>query len=262
MVSKKIKNILYILFIIIFLISIFYIINYFINVEKSKKNIEEIRQIMNGNTLNNNEETKKLIEEQAETTNYKIENLKKIQEENSEIIAWINIEGTEINYPILQSDNNEYYLTKNYKKQYDANGSIFLDCRYDLEKPSDNFLIYGHNNNNGLMFDNLLAYEDKNYYENHPTINLTTIEEDAVYKIISVFKSEVYEKSEDNKFVYYNYIDFENDEQYYSYIENCIKNSLYKIEDNINYKEKLLTLSTCEYSKKNGRFVVVAIKTK
>ena len=255
MTSKRVKKVIYILLVIVFLVSIIYIINYFINIEKSKTEIEDIRKIMD-----NNSEIKEENNTPSEKTNYKIENLKKIREQNNEIIAWINIEGTEINYPILQTDNNEYYITKNYKKQYDMNGSIFLDYRYNLEKPSDNFLVYGHNNNNGLMFDNLLEYEDESYYKMHPIINLTTLEEDETYKIIAVFKSKAYEKIENNEFIYYNYVDFEKDEQYYDYIEKCKERSLYKIENNINYREKLLTLSTCEYSRDNGRFVILAIK--
>lgn len=254
---KKLINIIYVICIIVFVISCFYIINYFINVQKTKSDIEEIRKVMEvqENVVENTESG-----ENVENTNQRIEQLKKVQEENSDIVAWLEIEGTEINYPVLQADNNEYYLTRNYKKEYDSNGSIFLDYRYNFERPSDNFLIYGHNNNNGLMFDDLLAYEEKSYYENHKEINLVTTEEDATYKIIAVFKGQAYEPSSENEFQYYNYIDFESDEEYYNYIENCRKNSLYEIDAKIDYKEKLLTISTCEYSRKNGRFAILAIK--
>ena len=251
--QKTIKKILYFIFVMIFIISIIYIINYFINIRKTKSNIEEIRKIMSDENISieNNDNEKEI--------NYKIEQLKKVQEQNEEIIAWVEIEGTEINYPVLQTNNNDYYLTRNYKKEYDRNGSIFLDYRYDFTKPSDNFLIYGHNNNNGLMFDNLLEYENKTYYEKHPIINLTTAEEDAKYKIIAVLKSEAY-KNLQNEFLYYNYIDFESDNEYYNYINNCKNNSLYEISENVDSRTKLLTLSTCEYSKKNGRLGIVAIK--
>ncbi len=254
--KKKIINIIYIICIIVFLISCAYIVNYFINVQKTKSDIEEIRKVME--VQDDTENTGN--EEQTENINPKIEQLKKVQEQNQEIVAWLNIKGTQINYPVLQADNNEYYLTRNYKKEYNSNGSIFLDCRYSFERPSDNFLIYGHNNNNGLMFDDLLAYEDKSYYESHPEINLTTTKEDATYKIIAVFKGQAYQENSENDFLYYNYVDFDNDEEYYNYIENCKKDSLYEIDTKIDHREKLLTLSTCEYSKKNGRFAILAIK--
>lgn len=260
MKHKKLINIIYVICIIVFVISCFYIINYFINVQKTKSDIEEIRKIMEvkENVVENTENTES--GEVAESTNQRIEQLKKVQEQNPDIVAWLEIEGTEINYPVLQADNNEYYLTRNYKKEYNFNGSIFLDYRYDFERPSDNFLIYGHNNNNGLMFDDLLAYENKSYYESHPEIKLTTTKEDATYKIIAVFKGQAYEQTSENEFQYYNYVDFENDEEYYNYIENCKKDSLYEIDTKIDYREKLLTLSTCEYSRKNGRFAILAIK--
>lgn len=254
MKQKKIKNIIYFICIIIFILSIIYIVNYLLNLEKTKVELAKIRKIM---------ESKENVVESINNTmekdeiNYKIEQLKKVREQNSEIVAWLKIEGTEINHPVLQTNNNEYYLTRNYKKEYDSNGSIFLDCRYDFERPSDNFLIYGHNNS--LMFEKLLDYQDKNYYETHPTINLTTLEEDATYKIIAVFKGQAYSNLE-NEFLYYNYVDFRTDDEYYNYISNCVKKSLYKINYTINYRQKLLTLSTCEYSKKNGRFAILAIK--
>lgn len=257
MKREKIKNIIYVICIIVFVISIIYIINYVLTTKKTKTDLIEIREIMEkeeesiGETNNN-------IEEKVDS--YKIEQLKKVQEKNSEIVAWINIEGTEINYPVLQTNNNEYYLTRNYKKEYDSNGSIFLDYRYDFSRPSDNFLIYGHNNNNGLMFDKLLDYEDINYYKAHPEINLITLEEDATYKIISVFKAQAYKNNVEDNFLYYNYVDFETDEEYYNYISNCINSSLYKIDEVVDTRQKLLTLSTCEYSKKNGRFAILAIK--
>ena len=251
--KKTVKKILYFIFVIIFIISMIYIINYFISIGKTKSNIEEIRKIMSSenNSIEDNENSSK--------NNYKIEQLNKLKEQNEEIVAWLEIEGTEINYPVLQTNNNEYYLTRNYKKEYDKNGSIFLDYRYDFTKPSDNLLIYGHNNNNGLMFDNLLEYENKSYYEKHKIINLTTENEDAKYKIIAVLKSRAYENLQ-NEFLYYNYIDFTNDYEYYNYIDNCKNNSLYEISENIDTRTKILTLSTCEYSKKNGRLAVVAIK--
>ena len=106
---------------------------------------------------------------------------------------------------------------------------------------------------------NLIEYENRTYYEKHPIINLTTTQEDARYKIIAVLKTQAYKNSK-NEFLYYNYIDFESDNEYYNYINNCKNNSLYEIEENVDSRKKLLTLSTCEYSKKNGRLAIVAIK--
>ena len=112
------------------------------------------------------------------------------------------------------------------------------------------------------MFQNLLEYKDENYYKEHPNIRFTTINDDSEYEIIAVFLSRVYYKNEKNVFRYYYFIDAEDEEQYNKYIEESKKASLYDTGKTATYGEQLLTLSTCEYSQSDGRFVIVAKKTK
>ena len=187
--------------------------------------------------------------------------IEKLQEENSEIIGWLEIDGTDINYPVLQGSDNSFYMTHNYKKEYSKDGSIFLDKDYNWDKPSSNLLIYGHNNLNGNMFQNLLAYKKESYYKEHPQIKFTTKEENT-FEIIAVFYSRVYYKKEKDVFRYYYFINAENEQEYDDFISNCKKVSIYEIGNTAHYGEQLLTLSTCEYSQEDGRFVVVAKKIK
>ena len=217
---------------------------------KDKKDNREIQNIV-GNTESINQNSNK---------SDKIIELETLHKENSDIIGWIEIENTNINYPVLQTNNNDFYLTHNYKKEYSPSGSLFLDKNFDLDKPSSNYLIYGHRNKNGLMFEDLINYKDKNYYTEHPIINFTTLKEDSKYEIISVFLSRVYYKNETNVFRYYFFVDAENEQEYNDYVSNCLKSSLYDIGKNAEYGEQLLTLSTCEYSQEDGRLVVVAKK--
>mgnify|MGYP001623105857 FL=1 len=217
---------------------------------KDKKDNREIQNIV-GNTESINQNSNK---------SDKIIELETLHKENSDIIGWIEIENTNINYPVLQTNNNDFYLTHNYKKEYSPSGSLFLDKNFDLDKPSSNYLIYGHRNKNGLMFEDLINYKDKNYYTEHPIINFTTLKEDSEYEIISVFLSRVYYKNETNVFRYYFFVDAENEQEYNNYVSNCLKSSLYDIGKNAEYGEQLLTLSTCEYSQEDGRLVVVAKK--
>lgn len=278
--KEKIRKILYISFIIIFIISILYVSNYYIVTYIESKEMEKLQAIMetitgqiiqekneiiNNNTPNNFEKNVLFLnkeKEEKKIQNQDIINLKKLQAINSDIVAWLEIENTNINYPILQSKDNDYYLKKNYKKEYSRNGSIFLDYRYDFKELNSNFLVYGHNNNDGEMFNELLNYNQESFYKTHPTINLITGQGKDVYNIISVFKSQVYNSKDVNKFKYYNYIEFENENDFYMYINNSKRNSLYNIESNPVFGDRVLTLSTCEYSKENGRFVIVAIKSK
>lgn len=217
---------------------------------KDKKDNREIQNIV-GNTESINQNSNK---------SDKIIELETLHKENSDIIGWLEIENTNINYPVLQTNNNDFYLTHNYKKEYSPSGSLFLDKSFDLDKPSSNYLIYGHRNKNGLMFEDLINYKDKNYYTEHPIINFTTLKEDSKYEIISVFLSRVYYKNETNVFRYYFFVDAENEQEYNDYVSNCLKSSLYDIGKNAEYGEQLLTLSTCEYSQEDGRLVVVAKK--
>ena len=266
MKKQKFYEILYVVCFIIFSISILYIVTYLFFTYKDETDIEEIQSIMsdiskvesqnnieiinytNMNSSNNIENA--IVSEETLNEDIEIVNFKKVKQINSNIVAWLKIEETKINYPILQGNNNDYYLNKNFKNQYSRNGSIFLDYRYDFSKLNQNFLVYGHNNRDGMMFQDLLKYENI----------LITESENKVYDIIAVFKSQVYSVIDINVFRYYNYINFESENKFNEYIKNCKKISLYNIDIEPTYGDEIITLSTCEYSKENGRFVIVATK--
>lgn len=185
-----------------------------------------------------------------------------LQKENPEVVGWLEIDGTNINYPVCQAKDNSYYLKHTYKKEYNSNGSIFLDKDYDFNKPSENLLIYGHRNKVGLMFDELVKYKDEAFYQEHSTIRFTTEKEDSTYEIISAFKSRVYYQDETNVFRYYYFVNANDKAEYDEYVSNCKKSSLYDTGVTAEYGEQLLTLSTCDYEVEDGRFAVVAKKIK
>lgn len=191
----------------------------------------------------------------------RIDKLNELKIENPEIIGLIEIEGTNINYPVMQTNNNDYYMTHNYKKEYSKDGALFLDKAYDWNIPSTNLLIYGHNNIGSTeMFVELLKYKKEDFYKAHKTIKFTTTTEEAEYEIIAVFKSRVYYQHEQNVFRYYYFIHANNEAEFNSFVSNAKKASLYSIEGTAKYGDQLMTLSTCEYSVKDGRFAVVARK--
>ena len=264
------KNVLYYLVFLFFsfliIISTIYIIDFF----SLKKEAEEESNLLN--TIKIEEKVENIQEEIKEDT--KIEanevlkeetermlQVKTLQKENSDIIGWLEIEGTSINYPVLQGTDNEYYMTHNYKKEKSKNGSIFLTKDYDWKVPSSNLLIYGHNLKNGTMFQELLKYENKKFEQEHPIIRFTTEKEDAEYEIISVFKSRVYYKSEKNVFRYYYFVNAQTEKEYNEFVENAKKASLYPIDTTATYPEQLITLSTCSYHVEDGRFAVVGRKS-
>lgn len=245
------KRLIIILLSIILLFSIIMIFKIKYTEFMENKKQEETSNVLDSIVVENNiskEKTERMIQ---------VEELKK---QNDDIIGWLEIEGTNINYPILQGTDNDYYLTHNYKKESISSGSLFLDKDYSFIRPSDNLLIYGHRNTKGLMFEDLMKYKKEEFYQKHSTIRFTTILDDSKYEIISAFNSRVYYQNETNVFRYYYFINANTKKDYNTYVENCIKSSIYDTGKTASYGEQLLTLSTCDYSQKNGRFVVVAKK--
>ena len=146
------------------------------------------------------------------------------------------------------------------KKEETKDGSIFLDKDYDWSIPSSNLLMYGHNMGDGAMFQDLLKYENEEFYKQHPIVRFTTATEDAEYEIISAFKSRVYYKSEKNVFRYYYFINADNEEEYNEFVSNAKEASFYDTGKAAEYGDQLMTLSTCSYHTEDGRFAVVARK--
>lgn len=246
------KKFIIIMLLIIFICSMILFIRIKLDEYKDNKKQMEVSKVL---------ETIKIPKESItpEKTERQLQ-IEELQKRNADIVGWIEIEGTSINYPVLQGKDNDYYLTHTYTREYSKNGSIFLDKDYDFSIPSSNLLIYGHNNKNGKMFEELMKYKEEEFYLNHNTIRFTTNKEDCNYEIIAVFKSRVYYTNETNVFRYYYFINAKNEQEYNKYIEQSKKASIYDIETSAKYGEQLLTLSTCDYSRENGRFVVVAKK--
>lgn len=204
-----------------------------------------------------------ITKEETSTSEERIKKLKELQNENPDVMAWIEIEDTNINYPVVQTKNNDYYMYRNYKREKSKDGSLFIDKDYDWKLPSTNILIYGHNNRGSSeMFASLMNYKEEQFYKEHNKIRFTTVEEDAEYEIIAVFLSRVYYKSEKDVFRYYYFINAENEEEFNEYVNNSKKESLYNIEATAKYGDQLLTLSTCSYHTEDGRLAVVARKIK
>lgn len=258
---KLIKYVIISLFFILITLTLL-----FIKIKDYKEYLEKRDYAYLADYINNSENLNKsdLINSDIQNNNeHKSERLIKLEELNkqyNDVVAWLEIPGTIINYPVVQTDNNSYYLDHTYKKTYSSRGSIFLDKDVNFEQPSDNFLIYGHRSKSGAMFEALLEYENENFYQTHKTINFSTLKEDSEYEILAIFRSKVYNKSDKNVFRYYFFIDAENETEYNTFVENAKKSSMYETGISASYGEQLLTLSTCAYHTQDGRFVVVAKK--
>ena len=247
--SKKIKILLLIVLTTIVVLGVTYMSYYLYNNYKTRKdNTEILGNVKINETDITGTKTERMLQ------------LEELQKENEEIIGWLEIEGTNINYPVLQASDNDYYLTHNYKKEKSSTGSIFLDKDFDLINGSSNYLIYGHRSKSGLMFEDLMKYAKEDFYKEHTKVKFNTNKDDSLYEILAVFYSRVYYKSEKNVFRYYYFVNANNEQEYNDFVNNAKKVSLYDTGVTANYGEQLLTLSTCEYSQEDGRFAIVCKK--
>ncbi len=178
---------------------------------------------------------------------------------NKKLIGWIKIDDTYIDYPVLQTSNNEYYMNHNFDQEEDKNGSIFLDTNCSILPRSTNLIIYGHHMRSGRMFGQLNKYSSEDFYEEHKYIQFDTIYEKGTYQVMYVFRSKIYTESE-IVFKYYQFIDASSETEFNSYMREMAEMSLYDTGVTAEYGDELLTLSTCDYYTDNGRFVVVAKK--
>lgn len=175
---------------------------------------------------------------------------------NNHMVGWIRINGTNINYPVVQTpDSPNYYLRRDFYGNRDTHGCIYAAEHCDLSKPSDNITIYGHRMRDGTMFAALEKYRNKDFWESNPFIQLDTLTEHHTYQILYVF---ITESSVDSQFQYQNFVDAYEESDFDTFISSCEALTLYDTGLSASVGDKLITLSTCDYSLENGRLVVVA----
>lgn len=187
-----------------------------------------------------------------------IPKLAEMYEANPDLAGWITIEGTVLDYPVMYTpDDGEKYLYKNIDGHFDSNGLPFIEDGCSMNPESDNIIIYGHNMKSGRMFASLMNYAEKEYWENHPRILFSTLYEEREYEIVAAFYDRVYYKYEDC-FKFYQFIDAVDAAHFEEAISYFKENAMYDTGVTAEYGDNLLTLVTCAYQVKNGRFVVVA----
>lgn len=236
--KKVVYKVTIILLIGIMLISSYFVFRDYKEDKEQEEIFEELKVIANNE---DNDEEKAQVQEDV----INIEELYKI---NSDIVGWIRIRNTNMNYPIMQSKYSpNYYLTRNFYKKYSSNGTPYMAENCDIEK-SSNLIIYGHHINGRRIFGELENYKKEEYYKEHNIIQFYTLKEYAEYEIIAVFKTVAYSSK---GFDYYNYYDLKDEKEFGTFVNKCMELSLYNTGKKVQYGDKFITLSTCEYSNKN-----------
>ena len=182
---------------------------------------------------------------------------KELLEMNPDFLGWISIKGTVIDYPVMYSpDRPEFYLDHAFDGSASGSGVPFIDYRCPVD--GNYYLIYGHHMQNKTMFAQLLQYDSKSFFDEHPTFRFDTIYEEREYQVMAAFRSRVYGQDETNEFCYYRYFDLSQEEVFDEYVRQVLASALYDTGVKAEYGDELLAFSTCSYHVDNGRFVLVA----
>ena len=197
-----------------------------------------------------------IIEEKSITLNDKVLNIMNInfdelKEENSDTVAWIKINNTKIDYPVLQSSDNNFYLTHSFDKTFNKSGWIFADSTNNFSNSNfdKNTVIYGHNRMNDSMFGTLSNIMSYDWLNNDGLIYLYTPYACTIWKVFSTYTI----NSED----YYIRTSFSSDEEFKTFLETITNRSTFKIDNSVSYNDNIITLSTCN-NVGDGRIVVHA----
>jgi sortase, SrtB family len=174
-----------------------------------------------------------------------------LQRMNADIVAWLTLDGTDVNHPIVQSSDNEYYLTRSAKKTKSMYGALFLDYRLHKDFSDPNNIIYGHNMRDDAMFGALMPFKDKAFFDSHKTGWLYTPEKNYRLNIFAVSVGHDYSNA-------YTWV-FQTENVFDAFIEQINLDALFQREEPIAWGNQVLTMSTCSYEFENARTVVYAV---
>lgn len=187
-----------------------------------------------------------------------------LYELNDDVVGWLYVPNTPIDYPVVLTDNNDFYIDHDYMKNYNRYGALFADCDNVItpQKTSDNISIYGHNMLDGSMFGELEKFRDLSFLKSNPYFTFNNLHEDGVYVIYSVFVTNPSPEQDNGNMFEWRISDFSSKDSFDSYITKCKKRSLFNIQIDVKPDDKLISLSTCAYDFDDARLVVAARKVR
>lgn len=256
-----------IVFTIVFLVGAYLLLNFYVfDPMKNQSDMTDIQNIFYETQPVQTDAQGNVV---ATADEVPVKNWEGLQKINKEIVGWVKLDKTKIDYPVLShkgdSAESQFYLYKNYKKEYSDFGSIFLDYRCTEGVNSKNVILHGHNmGSDDSMFGSLIQYArykgwvqgNTKFYKSAPIVSFDTPELDAQWVVFAVMKIDV---SNENKAIF-NYLlgDFSSDAQFMNFVYNVKERSYLDVPVPVNENDRLLTLSTCSYESDNMRTVVIA----
>ena len=265
--KKIVYTLAIILLLLVFGISAFFVGRYVVESKEQKEKanaLSELRDSAKDNATQATEATEETVPEgtfreaEIRDENGMLVEYGEIYAINDDMVGWIRIDGTAVDYPVMQTpDNPNYYLDHDFDGNSSAWGAIYAREECDINEPSDNVTLYGHNMRDGSMFAALGNYTSQETWENNPFIFFDTLTDYHVYKIFAVFKTSA---NLGHGFDYHNMIDAENKAEFDEFISTCKELSFYDTGITPEFGDKVICLSTCEYTLNNGRLVVAAVR--
>ena len=266
--KKVLFSITIVLLLIAFGVSAFLVGSYLLEGKQQEESYNNLADIAAGGQTVDRETTQATeTEETAETeTTAAVETTEggmlpgyaEIYEMNNDTVGWIKLPGTELDYPVMQTpDRENFYLDKDFYGNKSTRGCIYAREVCDINEPSDNVTLYGHNMADGSMFAALNAYVSKTAWDNTSLIFVDTLTEYHTYKIFAVFKTSA---NLNQGFSYHQFVDADNEEEFNEFVKTCKDLSFYDTGITPVYGDKMICLSTCEYTLDNGRLVVAAVR--
>lgn len=243
MKSKKTVYIICIIFIIITIFSGYQILSTINEYKISNDTYNNLKEYVNTDSDKNASIDKEIVTPKVDFVSLK--------EINSDVVAWIYIKDANINYPVVQGKDNDYYLNHLTDMSYNAAGSIFLDYRSKSNLNDRHSIIYGHNMNDGSMFANLNKYKEQEFFNNHSYYVIVTPDKNYKIDIISGYVANVNEDSWK--------LNFSNDEEFSNWLTWTKEKSFFKSEITPTTEDRIITLSTCSNESNDTRFVLVGI---
>lgn len=237
---KKVITVIELLLILLIIFCAVFLGRYFYSSHKSQTEINEL---------------KKKITEEIDYSKYRngmFDAYSTLYNDNNDFSGWVKIPGTSIDYPVMQHSDNDYYIHRNFRGEYQYSGLPFADSQCDLVNPGSNTVIYAHNMKDGTMFAPLLKYKDRSFYDTHKEIIFNTLYDAGEYEIIAAFCTSP------SEFQYHSFINAKSKREFDEFIAHAKRISFYDTGETADFSDKLLTLSTCAYDNNGERFAVVA----
>lgn len=245
---KKTSVILFFILIIIASCKIYSINQDYNKSNQSYSELEQFVEMPESEHIENEDTEETTTAKATETILFPTVNFEDLSEINSDIIGWLDIDNTAINYPVVQGEDNSYYLKHLFDKNYNSSGCIFLNCNNSFDFSDHNNVIYGHHMKNGTMFSSLMEYKNQDYYDAHPQAILVSLTQNYIIDIFSGYVA----STNDNAWR----ISFASENEYAEWIAKIKKRSCFISNIAPSVSDKIITFSTCSYEFDNARFVL------